>query len=318
MEREGTGHNDSGTRRPFRLLTPDMPVPGLDHLALVAVTGADARAFLDAQLTRNVPDPRGAAGLAGYCSPKGRLLAIFTLWSDHDTIHLLTTRDVVEAIVRRLKMYVLRSKVAIEDVTAAHRVAGVIDASPSAVAPWTVSRDGEAVTVQMPAADGLTRRLCIDGSEPGVDAQTWRWSDIRAGLPSIFAATQDRFVPQMVNLEAIGGVDFKKGCFPGQEIVARSQYLGKLKRRVALLHSTSMGAAPEPGTDLWSEGANEPQGTVVDAARGLDDRISALVELPVALAHGALHAGTPDGPAFVFDRLPYDLPDNEVFARPKL
>ena len=290
----------------------------LHHLAHLVVTGADARAFLDAQLTRNVPEAGDAASLAGYCSPKGRLLAIFTVWADDAAIHLITTRDVADAVVRRLRMYVLRAKVAIEDVSGAHRLVGLIDAEPSVETAWTVRRDGGTTTVEYPAFDGRARRLSIDGSADGVDADTWRWSDIRAGLPSIVTATQERFVPQMVNLEAIGGVDFRKGCFPGQEIVARSQYLGKLKRRVALLRATNDGPAPRPGDDVWSEGAADPQGTVVDAAAGPDRIASALVELPVALARAPLRIASSGGPAFVFDDLPYALPDNEVFARPKL
>lgn len=295
-----------------------MPDSPLEHLALIEVTGADARSFLDAQLTRNVPASGGPATLAGYCSPKGRLLAIFTVWADDDAIHLVTMRDVATAVVRRLKMYVLRAKVAIDDVSGTHRIAGVVETGATSVPTWTVERDGGAVTVHVPAADGRARHLSIDGSTASVDATTWRWSEIRAGMPSIVTATQERFVPQMVNLEAIGGVDFRKGCFPGQEIVARSQYLGKLKRRVALIHSASICATPRPGDDVWSEGATDPQGTIVDAAAGPDGTISALVELPVLLDRAPLLATTADGPAFSVEPLPYELPDNEVFTRPKL
>jgi len=295
-----------------------MQTPTLDHLALITVTGADARTFLDGQLTRDVPPAHGPATLAGYCSPKGRLLAIFTMWADDEAVHLVTRRDVADAIVRRLRMYVLRAKVVIEDVTAAHRLDGIVDSGPVAQREWDVVREASTTTVHVPSADGRARRLVIDGDEAGVDANTWRWSEIRAGIPSVVAATQDRFVPQMVNLEAIGGVDFKKGCFPGQEIVARSQYLGKLKRRVSLLRAASADVVPQPGGDAWAAGANEAQGTIVDAASGPDGSVSALVELPLAVGRTPLHVGTPDGPTFDFDVLPYALPDNEVFARPKL
>ena len=102
------------------------------------------------------------------------------------------------------------------------------------MAPWTALQIGDRTWVRLPDVDARRRWLCIGTGDPGVDgsvdAALWRWLDIRSGLPRIVTATQDRFVPQMLNLEALGGVDFKKGCYPGQEVVARSQYLGKLKR----------------------------------------------------------------------------------------
>lgn len=301
----------------------------LDRLALLRVTGDDAVRFLDAQLTRNVPGP-GSAVPAGYCSPKGRLLATFVVWSDTGGVSLLTAADVAAPIARRLSMYVLRAKakVAVDgDVRIEGRRLDDADAAAAALSVWQTASDSASTWIRYPDADGLQRAIRVASASappaPGtpIDAETWRRLDIRAGLPTIVAATQDRFVPQMVNLEALDGVDFRKGCFPGQEVVARSQYLGKLKRRTARGRIDADAGAPTsmPGDDCYEDGTTDPVGAVVDAARRPDGGADLLVELPVAAhASTAIRAGSPDGPVVTLEPPPYPLPDNEVFVRPKL
>ena len=293
----------------------------LDHLSLLSVTGADARTFLDSQLTRDVPLAGAPASLAGYCSPKGRLLAIFTIWSEGDTTRMLLSRDIADAIAKRLRMYVLRAKVVIADVTATHAIEGLESAGPlAALTPWEVAQHDGATWIRQPDANQPPRciRIAEVRSAAASDAalETWRWSDIRAGIPRIVVATQDRFVPQMVNLEALGGVDFKKGCFPGQEVVARSQYLGKLKRRTTVGTLDGDAPLPAPGVDVNASGDGSPIGLVVDAARGPDGRQAVLVELPLASFEATDLAI--EGRALILERPPYPLPDNEVFVRPKL
>jgi folate-binding protein YgfZ len=304
----------------------DAAAGSLDHLALLMVRGADARTFLDSQLTRNVPSANGIASPAGYCSPKGRLLASMVIWLEDDAIALLLSRDIAEAIAKRLRMYVLRAKATVEDVTSARVIDGLVEpgaAVPVTMQPWSVVRADDETWIRYPDADGRRRYLRMatvrDTNAGIVDAPTWRRFDIRSGLAMITSATQDRFVPQMLNLEALGGVDFKKGCYPGQEVVARSQYLGKLRRRMALASLDSTADVPPPGTDVWSPGANEASGIVINAERDADDRTALLVELPVAMfASSTLHVGAVDGPLLTIEPLPYALPDNEVFVRPKL
>ncbi len=299
----------------------------LDHLSLLVASGPDARSFLDSQLTRNVPFAGGPASLAGYCSPKGRLLASFVVWSVDDAIHLVLSRDIADAIAKRLRMYVLRAKVVIDDASSRLSLVGVLDPADAAVAaaaPWQVVRERDDLWVRHPDADGRRRFLHVAPNGPArrvdaCDAAHWRWLEVRAGLPRVTLATQDRFVPQMLNLEALGGVDFRKGCFPGQEIVARSQYLGKLKRRTALASIAATGAVPSPGTDIHHGGEAEASGLVVNAERGRDGTIALLIELPVARFESTeLHVGTADGGSLTLESLPYALPDNEVFVRPKL
>jgi len=245
---------------------------------------------------------------------------------------MLVSRDIAEMVAKRLRMYVLRAKVTIEDVTPMHTIEGFHHSSPlpnGVQLPhvWSIHRDGDTLWIRHPDADGHQRFVrvgtaAIDARDSPIDAATWRRSEIRAGIPRITATTQDRFVPQMVNLEALGGVDFKKGCFPGQEVVARSQYLGKLKRRMALawVDGIDDGAiVPQPGADVWSAEDSGPSGLVVNAERAPDGRVALLVEIPLALFDSrALRVGQGEGPPLKIESLPYALPENEVFVRPKL
>lgn len=312
---------------PFGPTPPTAAVaPSLDHLSLLAVRGPDARTFLDSQLTRNVPQASAPASLAGYCSPKGRLLATFVVWVEGETIWMIVSRDIAAAIARRLRMYVMRAKVTIEELDASHRLDGFVDGAGlppmlAELATWHWIRIDDQAWLRFPDGDAMRRYLRVapydTAADHAVDAKRWRWLDVRAGLPRITIATQDRFVPQMLNLEALGGVDFRKGCFPGQEVVARSQYLGKLKRRMAL--ATADALAPAAGTDVWEADGREACGLIVQAEAGPDGRTSLLAELPVAsFASATLRIGAPDGPPMTIEPLPYELPDNEVFVRPKL
>lgn len=307
--------------------------PLLDHLGLIAVRGADAETFLNAQLTNNVAPAQSSrhARLAGFCSPKGRLLASFVQWRHGDTCFLQTSRDVLEPVLKRLSMFVLRSKLTLEDISESVVQVGFIGNGSQggfSSEAWQVTGDETRSSIRYPDADGSARSVMVLAREAwdaeqlsAVDPQTWRWSEIRAGLPRVTIATQDRFVPQMINFEALGGVDFRKGCFPGQEVVARSQYLGKLKRRMALatIASGNAGAVPAPGADVFSAGDGQPCGIVVNAERGADGAIALLVELPLALFDSqGLRVGAADGPSLRIEALPYPLPDNDVFVRPKL
>jgi len=312
----------------------------LDHLGAIAVRGEDARTFLQGQLTNDMlaltPEQ---AQLNAYCSPKGRLLASFLNWTDGDAIYLAAPLDLLEALKKRLSMFVMRAKVKIE--VAALTPFGLSGVEiPAALRPvfqhvpetvWEQRQSaGGATLIRVPDATGAPRWICwlptdaepllstlLHGASstlPQDSSATWRWLDIRAGLPWIVMATQEKFVPQMVNFEALGGVSFKKGCYPGQEIVARSQYLGKLKRRTALAHAAGTDV-PAPGSDVFAADGS-PAGVVVNAERSPHGGVDLLVELPLA-DRTALQL-TPQGPALELLELPYVLPDNEVFVRPKL
>jgi hypothetical protein len=228
----------------------------LTRYGLLSVTGVDAREFLHAQLTNDVANlPADRARLAGWCSAKGRLLATFLVIPAPQGFLLQLARDLAPAVAKRLSLFVLRSKVKIEDASAAWIQDGLWDAErPGPDVQW----QGDLASVRV----GERRYLEILKEEKPATAgeDGWTLREIQAGRPLITAATQDLFVPQMVNLEKLGGIDFQKGCYPGQEIVARAQYRGEVKRRMVRL--------PAPAGAPLSPGAAFDGGVVVDSAGG--------------------------------------------------
>jgi len=225
----------------------------LTRYGLLSVSGAEARAFLHAQLTVDIENlAPGRAVLAGWCSAKGRLLASFLVVPSPDGFLLQVARDLAAPVAKRLSMFILRSKVKLVDESEAWNQYGTWDADAPAALTWR----GNAVDV--PAGQRRFLTITKETLQAAASEAEWTLQEIRAGRPLISAATQDLFVPQMVNFEALGAVDFRKGCYPGQEIVARAQYRGQVKRR--MVHATApAGVALAPGQDFNG-------GTVVDVA----------------------------------------------------
>ena len=289
-------------------------VADLSHNALLAVTGDDAAAFLQGQLTNDVQAlAPGGAQRNGWCSPKGRLLATFLLMRRDDGFLMMLPAEIAEPVAKRLRMFVLRSKVKIEDASERFRSIGIAGKGAVAAAAAafgrapavmaSVERDGSlcvalaidrfVVLAAIESAPALWEALAREATQAGKDA--WDWTAIRAGIPTVVAKTQDEFVPQMANFELVGGVSFKKGCYPGQEIVARTQYRGILKKRMALAHVE--GATPTPGQSVYSPAfGDQSAGTVVNAAAapegGHDFLVVAQLE---SLREGNLRLGAPDG-----------------------
>jgi tRNA-modifying protein YgfZ len=231
----------------------------LNRYGLLAVTGADARAFLHAQLTNDIanlsPD---RAALAGWCTAKGRLLASFLVIPSKEGFLLQLARDLAPTVTKRLSMFVFRSKVRIEDQSDAWVQYGIWD-KESRLSGVTWS--GEVAAV--PVDEGRHLRIGPVASlslTPTRTEDDWTLEEIRAGRPLISAATQDKFVPQMVNFEALGAINFQKGCYPGQEIVARAQYRGEVKRRLTRLELPN-GVEVKPGEEFQG-------GVIVDSAAG--------------------------------------------------
>ena len=249
-------------------------VAKLDQYGLLQAAGADARAFLHAQLTNDIENlSPGHARYAGWCSAKGRLLATFLVIPFGGGFLLQLARDLAPSVVKRLSMFILRSKVAITDVTEQWHQRGVWGEPPLA-GDLQVREEPGTITVRIDA-----QRALVLSSQPmtaAASAADWTLAEVRAGRVLITQATQDQFVPQMVNLELAGGVDFRKGCYPGQEIVARAQYRGAVKRRLYRLR----GAPLQPGQDLYTdESPDQASGTVINAAGE-----ESLAVLPVAAA----------------------------------
>ena len=254
----------------------------LDAYGLLHAAGDDARAFLHAQLSNDIEHlGPGEARYAGWCSAKGRLLATFLVVPCAGGFLLQLSRDLVPAVAKRLSMFILRSKVKIADVSGQWAQFGIWSAGTEGALSAS-ERDGS-IAVRIDAERSLVFAPEASSSRyaPNASAEDWALAEVRAGRPLIVQATQDQFVPQMVNFELAGGVDFKKGCYPGQEVVARAQYRGAVKRRMYRLR----GAALQPGQELYSDDApGQASGTVVNAAGG-----EALAVLQIS----AVEAGSP-------------------------
>jgi tRNA-modifying protein YgfZ len=292
----------------------------LSDWAALRARGADAATFLQSQLTQDVLGlQRDQVRLSGYCSPKGRLLASMWIWRmEDDAVGMLCSADLAAPLLKRLSMYVLRAKCKIDDLSAQLVVWGLAGAAAmqwlgDPPAPGRIAlRDGAGV-LGLPVAEGEARCLLvqpIDAAAPPLaplDEQQWQWLEVASGVPRITTATVEQFVPQMINLERVGGVDFQKGCYPGQEVVARSQYRGTLKRR---MHLFATDGVAQPGQELFhSADASQPAGMVVNAARDANcTHLLAEVKLS-ALDAGSLHLGSADGPMLQRLELPYSIAD---------
>lgn len=306
----------------------------ITDLGLIAASGEDAAHFLHNQLTNDVEHLDMAhARLAGYCSPKGRLLATFLMWRSSDSIMLQLSRRIQPAVQKRLQMFVLRAKAKLLDATESHVMLGLGGAAAAAAlsnwfpAPLPTEPfqkvDSDAGTlIRVADAAGVARYQWITTQQIAEDAwptltatlrpvgsHVWRLADIYAGIPQITQATQEHFVPQMINFEVIGGVNFRKGCYPGQEIVARSQYLGKLKRRMVLARIDASNV--KPGTEIFSvSDAEQPCGMIVNAENVTSTETACLAEVKFAvLDAGTIHLGSVSGPILRFEPLPYPLTD---------
>ena len=284
----------------------------LAHWGLMRARGADAARFLHGQLTKDMLQLVADRVVpAGFCSAKGRLQASFIVWrTGADELLLACAADLLATTLKRLSMFVLRAQCKLSDTSAElplHGLAGEAAAARLADAPAWARRDtADGTLIRLPDVDGVPRALLAGNAPAGVPAITldaWRWLEVGSGVPLIEAATVDQFVPQMVNLELVGGVDFRKGCYPGQEVVARSQYRGTVKRRTYLVASD---AAMPPGMDVFhSADPGQPAGMVVLSA-SLSGAHAALVELKIAaLQGGELHAA--NGARLSPAALPYDL-----------
>src|SRR5579862_2124254 len=236
----------------------------LDQYGLLQAAGDDARAFLHAQLTNDVENlAPGQARYAGWCSAKGRLLATFLVVPRPDGFLLQLSRDLAPVVAKRLSMFILRSRAKITDAGGQWAQFGIW--GPGGEAPLSVQESDGVISVRIDAERRLV--FALEGSyAPDASAEDWALAEVRAGRPLINQATQDQFVPQMVNLELSGGVDFKKGCYPGQEIVARAQYRGEVKRRLYRLGGGPSDGPLTPGQPLYADGNTEPAGIVVNAA----------------------------------------------------
>jgi folate-binding protein YgfZ len=318
-------------RFPDAPIAADCALMDLSTLGFIAVSGADAIQFLQGQLTSDLRALTPThTQLGAHCTPKGRMLANFRALRFDDLTYLQLPRSAAGALVKRLGMFVLRSKVTLED--ASDRLVSIGVAGPCAadvLAPQLpelpgnangLARSGELAVIRIP---GTPARFEILGPAEAVaplwdriskeatvvNPDYWALLDIRAGLPTVYPQTADLFVPQMTNMQLIDGVSFTKGCYTGQEVVARMQYLGRLKRRMYLAELDA-DEPPQPGEQLYSNSSTSEQATgwVVDARRSGPSRCELLAVVEIAAAEGQDVRLGPGGPQLTLRDPPYGFP----------
>jgi folate-binding protein YgfZ len=297
-------------------------IAALHHLGVIQAQGEDAANFLHNQLSNDVLLlPVGQSRLAAFCSAKGRMQASFILVKTApDTVLLVMSLDLLPQTLKRLSMFVLRAKVKMSDVTGQWQLRGLLgDCARDFLAqssPWQTTRHAEGHAVALyPAVMGeskVPRALWLGAPSQALPAgaelstEVWAWAEVMSGVTLVTQPLFEIFVPQMLNYESVGGVNFKKGCYPGQEVVARSQFRGTLKRRTALVHSS---VALMAGQDVFTPAdPDQPCATVVlSAARPDGQGFDALVSGTLESQHSGWRVGNAQGQALELLPLPYAL-----------
>lgn len=298
-------------------------------LALIRVTGNDAVNFLHAQLTQDIRQLDTAHHrLAAYCTAQGRMLAIVRVFRVGAAYYLQLPRSMLASTVERMRRYVMRANVVLEaddnrvsvglaGPQAPTRLQSLVSRAPS---PGELAITEHAIVLALP---GPTPRFLVIADEPmartlwdqwqqqarAVGFGVWTWFDISAGVPAVVPATVEAFVPQMANLDLVGGISFSKGCYPGQEIVARMHYLGRLKQR--MYRAWVDGAqVPMAGDAIYAPiFGTQSAGTVVAAHAAPEggNHLLAVIQIAAVDAND-IHLHSPAGPPLTLLSLPYALP----------
>lgn len=307
----------------------------LSHYGLIRAFGEEAENFLQNQFCNDVRDINATQSqLNAYCNPKGRVLAFFRLFQINNQYYLRLPQNMLADTQNRLQMFVMMSKVTLENASddfviigfsgpdADQKLGNVIDTVPGAIDSVAQASDITVVRISetpprfelygsVENIRAVWEKLSIDAKPVG--SSSWNTLDIKDAIPEVLPETKEAFVPQMINLEGIKALSFKKGCYPGQEIVARMHYLGKLKRHMFLAH-TDDNTAPTPGDSLFAEGSESGQGAgkivrVESSPNGGTDLL-AVIEL-ASKEKGSLHLGSSQGPVLNILPLPYSVGEPE-------
>ena len=304
-------------------------VAKLEHLGVIRVTGADAASFLQGQLTSDVVLlGMNESRLTAFCSAKGRMQASFTIikcapldaTQATPDILMICSRDILTPTLKRLSMFVMRAKAKLTDVTAEFNIFGLTGNAITSIAPQAINTPATAIfntsiVIALHPALGQSRAWCItpvgDAAPAGetLAAELWHWGEVHAGIATITLSIVEAFVPQMLNYESVGGVNFKKGCYPGQEVVARSQFRGTLKRRAYVVQIDAAEVQPLVGQEIFHDSDTEqPCGMVAQVATNPDGGYSAIVSMQVsASVGGKLTLGSASGASITLLPLPYPL-----------
>ena len=311
-------------------------VAKLEHLGIIRVTGADAASFLQGQLTNDVALlSMNESRLAAFCSAKGRMQASFIIYKrpaidaaqTTPDIYMVCSRDILAPTLKRLSMFVMRAKAKLTNVTGEFSIYGLTGNTINSIATQAINTPAIAVfdastVVALHPALGQARALCImpagEATPVGeaLSIDLWNWGEVHAGIATISAPIVEAFVPQMLNYESVAGVNFKKGCYPGQEVVARSQFRGTLKRRAYVVQIDVTDAQPFVSQEIFHESdAEQPCGMVVQvaanpsgASSSASSAYSAIVSMQTSAAGGGkLTLGSASGANITLLPLPYSL-----------
>ena len=287
--------------------------------------GADAQSFLHHQLTSDINHLSPEKWQhSSWCTAKGRMLASFVVvnsanrntTSPDKVFYLQVASELRPSIAKRLKMYVLRAKVNLsetDDLVSIGLAAKVLDAARILAAAglphpeksgdclpfadgWVARLNDKMLQITVDIAQAATLFSVLSKTARPAGLAAWHWLEIQAGLPMVRQATQEEFVPQMVNFDKLGGVSFQKGCYPGQEIVARTQYLGKVKRHLYRVHAETP-LVPGMSLSITDADGAHAVGVIANAANSPDGGFDALAVILETAVNSAIHADRPDGPA---------------------
>jgi hypothetical protein len=304
------------------LAHPPNGVAQLDHLGVIKITGEDNAKFLQGQLTQDFALlGLNEARLAAFCNAKGRMQASFIGFKypngDHTDILLICSKDLLAATMKRLSMFVMRAKAVLTDASADFAVYGLLgnkdSKSPATIStPWSKTDVGNVSTVGLYPAQGVARQMWVGPATAmppqgdAIDRDAWLLSEVQSGVATLSTPIFEALVPQMLNFESVGGVNFKKGCYPGQEVVARSQFRGTLKRRAFILTCSQAMAA---GDLIFSSLDQEQEcGLIVQGAKDANGLWWAIGSMQIQAANeGQLTMASPTGATLTLHPLPYPL-----------
>lgn len=300
----------------------------LGDYGVITASGDEAAQFLQNQFSNDVRlinDKQSQ--LSSYCSPKGRVISLFRLIQQNNQYYMLLPKERLAATLKRLKMFILRTKVTLEDDSEHYGAIGVSGSNAMNLVNNIIAsapgNDNECVyneQLSVVRVPGIQPRFLIfttyeklitiwsnlkDQATP-VATEAWRYLDIQAGIPEVYDVNSEEFVPQMINLHSLHGVSFQKGCYPGQEVVARMHYLGKQKRRMYLAHTTTE-SAPQPGDNVYTE--NDPSGQsvgkIVSSTTAQEGGFDTLIVMQIKSVEERENIITKDSGMIDFKELPY-------------
>ena len=321
--------DNSSTPDQFSTDLDNPTLVNLRHLVCYQVDGEDATTFLQGQFSNDITAVTSSNGqISSYCTPKGRMLAIFYICKRDDSYFLITSKDIAEEVMKRLQMYVMRSKVSIKflDDSLLMGVCGnnhaeilttlklsttkshyQVNANESLIAMNIPSANPRYLIIGNPSTAQQLKNLDISNVNI-FDELYWQWLDIQSGIPSVTSNVQEAFVPQMANMELIDGVSFSKGCYPGQEIVARLHYLGNANRRMFRL-SVEQNEPINIGDDIYTQGSEQPIGKFISVISENEKKYTGLAVLRIeAVKKNQLAIGSASGNSAQIMPLPYDVP----------